>query len=386
MTTEYSLHSAVPLRDVLPLAVAVMEEGIARRLHLGVQIYVSRQGRVIADDAVGETRPEEALTREHLMLLLSAGKPLTAVAVAQLWERGLLEFDDLVAKHLPEFAAGGKERITIRQLLTHTGGFRNVDIGWPLAAWDESIRRICESPIEPNWVPGQRAGYHIASSWFILGELVRRIDGRPFDVYLRDAICEPLGLGDLWNGMPVGRAAEYGERLAPTFVSENGGELQSWKYSDPKLATSCAPAGNTRGTARGLGRFYETLLDGRLSGLRSETIVEMTRPQRVGMFDETFQHVIDFGLGFILNSRKHGAETVPYGYGPVASEMTFGHGGSQSSIAFADPQRDLVVVIVCNGRPGEGRHQRRMRQILEALDSDLQSHTNRVTYPGNGED
>ena len=375
MPTENSLNSAVPLRDVLPRAVGVMEEGIVRQLHRGVQVYVSRQGRVIADDAVGEARPREALTREHLMLLLSAGKPFAAVAVAQLWERGLLGFDDLVAKHLPEFAAGGKERITIRHLLTHTGGFRNVDTGWPLAAWDESIRRICESTIEPNWIPGQRAGYHVASSWFILGELIRRLHGRPFDVYLREAICDPLGLGDLWNGMPADCAGKYGERLAPMFVSENGGELRSWEYGDSTFATLCAPGGNTRGTARDLGRFYEALLDGRHSVLRPETIAELTRPQRVGMFDETFQHVIDFGLGVILNSRKYGPVTVPYGYGPVASDRAFGHGGSQSSIAFADPQRDLVVVIVCNGRPGEGRHQRRMRQILEALEGDLNNRT-----------
>ena len=221
MSTGNLSSCATSLSDVLPQTVAVMEEGIARRLHLGVQVYISQHGQVIADGAVGKARPEEALTSGHLMLLLSAGKPLAAVAVAQLHERGLMAFDDLVAKHLPEFAIGGKEQITIRHLLTHTGGFRNVETGWPYLTWDETIHRICNSPIEPNWIPGQRAGYHIASSWFILGELIRRLDGRPFGIYLREAICKPLGLNDLWNGMPGNRAKECSERLCPILFQKS---------------------------------------------------------------------------------------------------------------------------------------------------------------------
>ena len=72
----------------------------------------------------------------------------------------------------------------------------------------------------------------------------------------------------------------------------------------------------------------------------------MTTAQRVGMFDETFKHVIDWGLGLIVDSKKYGADTVPYGFGPYSSPRTFGHGGIQSSVGMADPDRELVVAVV----------------------------------------
>merc|ERR1711916_322324 len=70
--------------------------------------------------------------------------------------------------------------------------------------------------------------------------------------------------------------------------------------------------------------------------LQSETVDLMTSRQRVGAFDQTLQHVVDFGLGVIVDSNRYGAETVPYGYSRYCSERTFGHGGSQSSIGFAE--------------------------------------------------
>ena len=155
----------------LPKTREAIEEGIRERLHLGAQVYVSLHGEPAADAALGESRPGEPLTRGHLMLWLSSTKPVPAVAIAQLWERGLLELDDPVALHVPEFAAHGKEGITLRHLLTHTGGIRMLDTGWPGASWDEIVARICAMKPEPRWVPGQKAGYHQASSWFILGEV-----------------------------------------------------------------------------------------------------------------------------------------------------------------------------------------------------------------------
>lgn len=357
---------------------AAIEDGIAKGLHLGVQFYVSRSGQVLIDAAVGEAQAGEPLTTDHVMLLLSAGKPLTAVGVAQLVERGLLSLDDPVAKHISEFAVGGKESVRVRHLLTHTAGNRSVETGWPEVAWAETIRRICESPLESEWVPGQRASYDVAASWFILGELIQRLDGRRFDQYLREAICEPLGLRNLGNGLPEELAISDRARIAPCFVSETGGELHPWEISDVRYVSRSAPGGNTRGSARELGQFYESLMGWRTGFaevLSPTTVTEMTRRHRVGLFDEALRHVVDFGLGFIVNSRQYGPTTVPYGFGPLASDATFGHGGSQSSIAFADPERKLVVVVVCNGRPGEGRHQRRMRLILDALEHDLATKT-----------
>src|SRR5262249_8862710 len=158
-----------------------------------------------ASIAVGEARPGVAMRPESLVLWLSSTKPVAAVAIAQLWERGLLDLDDPIARHVPEFASHGKEAITLRHALTHTGGFRLLQVGRPVASWDELIARIGATRLEPRWVRGEKPGYHLSSSWFVLGEVVRRLDGRAFDDSVRTEIFEPLGMHDCWIGMPVDR-------------------------------------------------------------------------------------------------------------------------------------------------------------------------------------
>ncbi len=114
---------------ILPQACSVIERGMIAGDHIGAQLYVSRRGSPVAQLALGDSRPGVPMTTDSILLWLSSTKPIGAVAVLQLMERGLLKLDDPVARHIPEFAAHGKDTVTIRHLLTHTGGFRWVDIG-----------------------------------------------------------------------------------------------------------------------------------------------------------------------------------------------------------------------------------------------------------------
>src|ERR1700722_19795159 len=116
--------------EKLPATRAAILDGIGAGTHLGAQLYVSLRGEAQADAALGESRPGRELRRDDLMLWLSSTKPVAAVALAQLWERGLLEIDDPVVRHIPEFAAHGKSAITLRHLLTHTAGIRLLQVGW----------------------------------------------------------------------------------------------------------------------------------------------------------------------------------------------------------------------------------------------------------------
>ena len=97
----------------------------------------------------------------------------------------------------------------------------------------------------------------------------------------------------------------------------------------------------------------------------------MTARHRVGEFDLTLAHIVDFGLGVIVDSNRYGLETVPYGYGKYCSPRTFGHGGAQSSQGWCDPEVGLVVAYFFNGRPGEAQHNRRSRKLNEAIYADL---------------
>jgi CubicO group peptidase (beta-lactamase class C family) len=354
----------------------LMEAGIAAGLHLGGQLYVSRRGEVVADLAVGESRPGRALRRDELMLWLSSTKPVAAVAIAQLWERGALGLDDPVARHIPEFAAGGKQGITLRHLLTHTGGFRMLDVGWPEASWEEILARVCAARREPRWTPGEKGGYHTASSWFVLGELVRRLDGRPFERYAREEIFLPLEMSDCWVGMPAERFAAYGERLAPMWDTTRDPPA-ALDWHGRIHATRCSPAGGGWGPMRELGRFYEALLaGGSYAGarvLRPQTVEALVARHRTGLLDHTFKKVMDWGLGLIPNPAiyQKGDQDVPYAYGPHASRRAFGHSGQRSSTAFADPEHGLVVALAVNGLPAKDDHQRRFRSLTAAVYEDL---------------
>jgi CubicO group peptidase (beta-lactamase class C family) len=357
--------------QALPRTLAAFEEARHRGLHLGAQLYVSLRGRVVMVAALGDRRDGEPMTDDTLPLWLSAGKPFTAMAVAQLHERGLVDLDAPVSSYVPEFGAAGKAAVTVRHLLTHTGGFRAADELPEALDWTEVIQTICRTALDPGWVPGAEAAYQPRASWYLLAEVVQRLDGRAFAHYLREQLLLPLGLDDTWIAIPSADFRRYGRRVGTTFSTLRGEPMAHPTWDGEAFCANCRPGGSLRGPAAQIGRFYEALLDGGRGVVRPDTVREFARRHRVGMFDRTFRHTIDFGLGFLVNSNRHGWETVPYGYGRHASEDAFGHSGAQSACAFADPAQGLAVAWVCNGLPGEPRHQERQRAINTAIYEDL---------------
>jgi CubicO group peptidase (beta-lactamase class C family) len=357
-------------------ALAHIETGIERGLHAGAQLYASRGGRPLIDLAVGIARDSVPMTRDVLTLWMSSCKPITAVAIAQLWEAASLDLEQPVASYIPEFAQGGKGAVTVRHVLTHTGGFRTTPFQYPGDDWETSIAKICATSLEPGWIPGERAGYHVHSGWFILGELVERLSGMRVREYLRRRVLEPSGMRDSWIGMPRERYAADAERLSVMLdTSTQPGKTLEWHTQD--WVTGDRPSGNAYGPAHELAAFYEMLLRGGVGPdgarvLESKTVELFTRRHRAGLPDRTFRTVLDWGLGFILDSKRYGAEQHPYGYGTHASDGTFGHSGYQSSSAFADPAHDLAVALVFNGCPGEAAHQERVHAVLGALYEDLE--------------
>ena len=231
----------------LERALEVLNEGMGRGWHLGAQVYVSHRGEVVADLALGEARRGVPMEKDSLLLWFSATKPVVVAALARLWERGGIDLDDRIAVHIPEFGGRGKEEICVRHVLTHTGGFRSgVDLNWKPDAWEGVIARICNSGLERGWVPGRRAGYHAVSGWYILGELVRRIDGRPLEEVLREEILKPLGMVDSWVGMPSEQYRAYGSRLSVMHNTATREPHHMGEEMREQVATACNPgAGGT---------------------------------------------------------------------------------------------------------------------------------------------
>lgn len=359
----------------LPRTRAVLERGIAERLHVGAQLYASLNGEPI-ELALGLARPDAPMRPDTLVFWLSSVKPVMSVAIGQLVERGLVGFDDPVAKHLPEFAANEKERVTIRHLLTHTACIPNAHREWSRESWDEILAKICKAPLEPGWALGRDCAYHVASAWYVLGEIVRRRDGRPYSRYVREAIFGPLGVTDFSIGMS---ADEIAANRAPVAWPHDasGGRLEpiqfwAWNGSAESLAL-CRPGGSGWGPARALGRFYEMLLaGGTLGGARvlgADTISCLTARELVGAHDRIFDVRLDRGLGFVLDSNAYGLGSA--WYGTRGSGRAFGHGGYFSSVGFADPERGLAVALAYNGILEPDRHDLRLREAIDALYEDL---------------
>ena len=344
--------------QILPKTHALLAE--ESRLHFGGQIAV-RHGGTQLFGAFGVVDPEtgEPMTTDHLLCWRSAGKPATAVAVHQRHAAGDLSLEDPVMRHLPEF---GKEAVTIRHLLTHTSGVAFPVVGWPNADRVTILRRLCEASMKEDAVPGEAAAYDPVAGWYLLGEILSRVAGRPVEAVVGGAVLD---------GLDAFLSADYDDvagRLAPQFSTERGAVKTLHLHERPAVEHA-SPGSSCRGTAEALADFYERLAGGRL--LPAEAVADVTRRHREGMFDATFGHRVDFGLGVIVNSARYGAQTVPYGYGLHASETAFGHGGAQCAIGFADPEHDLVVAWVVNGLPGEPRHNKRNRDVNTAIYEDL---------------
>jgi CubicO group peptidase (beta-lactamase class C family) len=331
------------------------------------QVYVSLRGEPLLDLALGESRPGRALRTDDVMLWYSSGKPLTTVALLQLWEQGRLGLDDPVADFVDGWGAG-KQRATLRHVLTHTAGFPmlnnstyDVDVSYA-----EAVARIAAHPAE--WEPGTAAGYHASSGWKILGAVVEAVDGRPIDQYLRGEILDPLQMHLSWLGVPVDMQRELGDRLVPIawkghlFPSiDADGAFSMVEYridevhNEPWHVAKVEPAGGMRGPARELGRFYESLLGYGPTILDPRTVETMAAVHRHGIRDIVFGTAIPWGLGVAVE------------FSGGTTRRAFGHGGMSSSRGFADRECGLVVVIVANGLPSFIPAEQRVLEITDAV-------------------
>ena len=350
---------------------------------LGAAVSVVVDGRPVVDlwGGLADTHTERAWSGETPVLVYSATKGPTATCALLLWERGLLDLDAPVAEVWPEFAAGGKQTVTTRYLLTHQAG---------LPIFDEPITfNECHDPDlvagrlaaqTPHWEPGTAHGYHPLTWGWLVGEVVRRVSGRSVGTMVAEELAGPLGL-DLWVGLPPEREASVARvaagrfdlsAMSPddpglTFVAaimdiesltfkafaNPPGQLDVESFNAPELHQAEWPAVNGIGTARALATLYGELALDRV--LSAATLDEATRPQVSGP-DKVLAVETSFGLGFSLHS-------------VIASQAggAFGHEGAGGSVAFADRSKGLGFAYVMNQLTASLGADRRARRLVEAV-------------------
>lgn len=359
----------------------LLEHRRAEGWHRGAQVYVSRGGKVLLDTAVGERRPGQPLLVDDVMLWYSSGKPLTTVALLQLWEQGRLGLDDRVGDFLPGWGAG-KERCTLRHVLTHTGGFPM----WGDQIYDADVtfaEALAATVAAPAlWEPGTAAGYHPASGWRVLGGAIEAVDGRPVERYLQEKVLAPLGVADTSLGVPVEVQRQLGDRLVPVewtghrlpTVEPDGGvrmvpyRIDRW-HNEPWHVAKVEPGGGMRGPARSLGAFYEAVLGFGPRLLEPRTVEVMGAIHRYGVKDRTFRLDLPWGLG------------VQRSFTGGAGRRAFGHGGMASSRGLADPDLGLVLVVVTNGLAGPLEAEQRVLEVTDAVYTALGDDAARVRGP-----
>ncbi|MFJ3052477.1 serine hydrolase domain-containing protein [Pseudomonas nitroreducens] len=330
----------------------------------GAALCIQVGGETVVDLWAGSAgkEPGQDWQADTLLNLFSCTKTFAAVAALQLVGEGRLDLDAPVARYWPEFEQAGKQSITVRQLLCHRAGLPAIrEPLAPEALYDWDTMTAALAGETPWWTPGAEHGYAPITYGWLIGEVIRRVDGREPGAAIVERTAKPLGL-DFHIGLDdaefhrvahiargkgnLGDAAA--QRLLRTMMTDAAALSTRAFTNPPSVLTSTnkpewrrmsQPAANGHGNARSLAGFYDGLLQGKL--LDEALLAELTREHAVGE-DRTLLTCTRFGLGCMLDQPNVANAT--YGLGPQA----FGHPGAGGSIGFADPERELAFGFVVN--------------------------------------
>lgn len=320
-----------------------------------VQAAAYLDGKLIVD--AWAAPGEMPVDGRSLFPFFSTGKGIAATAIHRLVERGVLSWDDPIARYWPEFAAKGKGGIRLRHALNHTAGLPMMPESLEAAGrgeWDAMCAFLADS--EPLHPPGAHRHYHAITYSWLIGETARRADGRDFGRIIAEEVCRPLGIDTLFFGMsPSMRpkcldaekalppppapapAAEppppqdpVAQRAIPSWLCP----LEDWINRDD-VRRACIPASNGFGNARALARHYAALIGRGVDSVRLLTDATVAAATH---WDPIAEAAVPgngrWGMGYALM----GPDDAP--------GAEFGHGGYGGSIGFADVRRGLAVGIV----------------------------------------
>jgi CubicO group peptidase (beta-lactamase class C family) len=324
-------------------AVAAEEPG------LGAQLAVRHRGHPVVDLWTG---PD--VTGDSLLALYSSGKGAAHLVVALLVQDGTLELDRRVAAYWPEFAAAGKDEITLRDLLAHRAGLIGVSGGFSTAelADDRLLARRLAGQA-PHWRPGSAYGYHAFVIGALTGEVVRRVTGRSIQELYRERLRDPYEL-DFHLGLPEDQEPRYLPvqplppekqamvvRPAPDSLMGIAFNLNAIpptdlvEFANDRRVRALGPTSSgSVGTARGLAKLYAATIgevDGRPPLLEPPTLAEFTRLHTPGV-DAVTGERDHFLLGFEALGPRY----------PGLGADAFGHSGAVGAESFADPASGIA--------------------------------------------
>ena len=350
---------AAPFSDAVTRAITEGGE-------VGLQVAVYAGNELVVDISAGiaDVATGQVVRPDTLFPTFSVIKAVTAVALHIQVARGLVDYDAPVARYWPEFAVNGKDRLTVRHVLHHRSGvWQMPESVTPehLADYDWMCTHI--AGLTPMFEPGTRNGYQSLTFGWMIAEVVRRTDpkNRPFRAFVMDEIIRPLGIVDLFMGIPpteharVARLIDAPPRqLPPDAPPFRAIPLQIGTREDifgrKEVRESCIPGAGGFATARAMARFFAMLANGgALDGVRilPEDLVKTFSTLRPGSddLDDVQGIALRIGAGFWL-----GGNLQPTNLGRQIGQnpRALGHPGAGGSVAWADPDRRIAVSIAHN--------------------------------------
>lgn len=352
------------------------------RFH-GAQMALYRDGRCVLDVGGGlaRIRTDHQVREDTLFVMFSCTKALASLAMLMLYERGKFHYDEQVVRYWPEFSRVMPEKsaITIRHVLSHRAGFPGGPDWLTARHWGDraAIRKAMEE-VELSFPAGEKNAYHAINFGHMVNELIERIDGRDCGAFLREEVFDPLGLKDIYVGLPDDQDLEarvawcYNEMnlgvarstgvVAPGHESSGGEHVGAVaaavssesepSYETPELAhpfnrpethRAVLPAAGGIATARALTAVLSVLALGGTRGdvelVSREGLAAATAPtNRASDLDGTVGWPLRWSTGFSLGF-----------HGDGSTLRTFGHGGAGGQETFADPDRRIAWTFLTNG-------------------------------------
>lgn len=351
-------------------------ENFTKRREIGAACAVYHRGEKVVDLWGGLRDPARKLPWEEdtLVLVFSTTKGVSSVAVAHAHARGHFAYDRPMAEYWPEFAANGKEAVTVRQVLSHQAGLCAIDEPLDLdkLADPDRVAAACATQA-PAWVPGDHHGYHGLTLGWYEGELLRRTDPqhRTIGRYFADEVATALGiefyiglpetvdrdrlaviqgqnyaLGMLFNLHKLPAGFVWGFLMPGSITSRAFGNPavlgQPHRYNDPAMQAIELPAANGIGEVRGIAKAYGDLAIGgpslELDADTIDALETVAQPPRNGTFDLVVRREMNYSLGYCKPSPS-------FDFG---SPRAYGTPGAGGSFAYAEPDLELGFAYAMN--------------------------------------
>lgn len=362
-----------------------IEKDIENGISDGSVVLVARGGRIVLHEAIGysDKRNGRKAQIDDVLPIMSLTKQLTAATLFRFVDRGQVALTTRIAEIIPEFGQKGKERVTIREALSHQAG---LPMQHPLEDWRDGneayVAKICQLPLEP--APDGVANYHAGAAHAVLGEVMRRLDEkkRPLHQIMADELFQPTGMSD--TALSLKGRADLVKRLAPITMRDDSPDALPPRDIE-QIAEICADveflAGGAFSTAYDQFRFAEMLrLGGTLDGVRvlSPAIIRAATTIQTGnklhglfMGAAERDHTDAFPANIGLSIYVRGEGIFVTNMGTLSSPRTFAGSGFGGQLFCVDPERDITFVHLVCGYPQLYNARKRSQRLSDLVMSSV---------------